>query len=183
MQQCNLQSTPYHDYYLKTNQYPETTWESSKAKDEGELEDIKVVLEWVYNTLTLCVRLTNPKFIAWTKTIQDILSKYETKTKNLETLIGRLNHTASIIPLDINFLVRIRFFHSNMNAYSLYQLRRNICDDLKLQMRIPQKARKDILMNLLTYREPTRIYLTDACEIGMGGLRSKGISWRWKIPK
>ena len=29
-------------------------------------------------------------------------------------------------------------------------------------------------MNLLTYRETTRIYHTDACEIGMGGFVSKG---------
>ena len=83
----------------------------SKAKDEGSLEDFKVVLGWVYNTRTLCVSSPDSKFIAWTKTIQDILSKDKTKAKNLETLIVRLNHTASIIPLARHFLAIIRFFH------------------------------------------------------------------------
>ena len=98
----------------------------------------------------MCVSLLEPKFIAWTKTIKNIISKDKTKAKNLETLIGRQYHTASIIPLDIHFIVIIRFFHSNMNAFSWYQLRRNICDNLKLHMRIPQKDRKGISMNLIT---------------------------------
>ena len=50
-------------------------------------------------------------------------------------------------------------------------------------MRIIRKAHKGILMNLITYCEPTRIYLTDACKIGMGGFSSKGRARRWQIPK
>ena len=127
--------------------------------------------------------LAEPKFIAWAKTIQDILSKYETKAKNLETLIGRLIDTVLIIPLARHILARVRFFHSKMNAYAWYQLRPNICDDLKIHMRILQKSHKGILTNLLTYREPTCIYIADACAIGMGGFSSKGRAHRWKIPK
>ena len=80
--------------------------EPSKEKSEGVLEEIKVVLVWVYNTCTLFVRLTETKFISWTKSIQDIISKEETKAKTLETLIVRLNHTSSIIPLAIYFLCK-----------------------------------------------------------------------------
>ena len=155
----------------------------SKAKYEGALEDIKFILVWVYNTFTFCVSLPKPKLIALTKTLQDILSKDEKKVKNLETLIGRLNHTALIIPLARHVLARIRFFHSNMNAFYRYQLRPNIRKDLKLHIRILQKDQKGISMNLLNYCEPTLIYLLDACEIGMGVFSSKGKAWRWKIPK
>ena len=144
---------------------------------------IKAVLEWVYNTCKLCVILPKLKFISWTKTIHDILTKDETKAKNLETIIGRLNHTASIIPLARHFLTRVSFFHSKMNDLSWYQLRPNIRNRLKLHMRILHKARKGLLMKLIAYREPTRIYITDVCKIGMGGFSSKGRSWRWKIPK
>ena len=70
-----------------------------------------------------------------------------------------------------------------MNAFNQYQLRSNTSNDLKLHMRILQKSHKGIYMNLLTYREPTRIYLTDACEICIVDFRSKGRSWRWQIPK
>ena len=47
----------------------------SKSKSERALEEIKVVLVWVYNTRKFCVGLPEPKVIVWTKTIQDILSK------------------------------------------------------------------------------------------------------------
>ena len=155
----------------------------SKAKDEGAFEDIKVVLGWEYNTRTLCVSLHNPKFISWTKTIQEILSKDETKSNNQETLIGRLNHTAFIMILARHFLAIIRFFHSKINAFASYRLWTKICDDLKLYMGILQKARKVIPTNLLTYLEPARIYLTGACKIGIGGFGSKGRAQRWQIPK
>ena len=154
-----------------------------KAKSEGALEDINIFLGWVYITHILCVSFTKTKSIDQKKTIQDIWLKDEPKSNNLLTLIGRLNHTASIIPLARHFLTIIRFFKSNLNAFTWYLLRTNICDDLKLHMRILQKSRKCISMNLLTYHEPTRIYLIDACEIGMGGFISKGRAWRWKIFK
>ena len=49
-----------------------------------------------------------------------------------------------------------------MNAFARYQLHPNIHNNMKLYMKILQKAHKGILMNLVTYSEPTRIYLTDA---------------------
>ena len=129
------------------------------------------------------VILPNPKCIAWTKNIQDISSKHETKAKNLETLIRRLNHIVLIIPLARNFFARIRYFQSKMIAFVWLRLWPNIRDNLKLHIRILQKSYKGISMNLLTYREPTRIYLTDACKIGMSGFSSKGRLCRWQIPK
>ena len=70
-----------------------------------------------------------------------------------------------------------------MNAFDWYRLRTNIRDDMKLHMKILQKSHEGISMNLLTYREPTRINLTNAYKIGMVGLSSKGRAWRWQIPK
>ena len=131
------------------------------ANDEGALEEIKVLLGWVYNACTLCMSLLNPKFVAWTKTIQAIWSKDKTKNKILEMLMGRLNSTASIFPLARHLLAIIRYSYSKMNAFSWYPLRPNIRNNLKLHMRILHKARKGIYMNLLTNCEPTQIYLTD----------------------
>ena len=37
-------------------------------------------------------------------------------------------------------------------------------------------------MNLLTYRSPTHVYHSDACEHGLGGFSAEGKAWRWKIP-
>ena len=74
-------------------------------------------------------------------------------------------------------------FHSKVNVFARYRLQTNIRDDLKIHTRILHKSYKGILMNLLTYLEPTRINLTDAYKVGMGGFSSKGRAWRWKIPK
>ena len=114
----------------------------SKAKSEGALEEIKVVLGWLYNTHAFWLILPEPKFTSWTNTIQDILSKDKKKAKNLETLMGRLNCTASIVPLARHFLEGIRSFHSKMNAFAWYRLRPNIREDLKLHMSILQKSHK-----------------------------------------
>ena len=154
----------------------------SKVKAAGALEDIKIVLGWVYNTRTLCLSLPELEFIACTKTIQDILSKDETNANNLESLIGRLNNTALIITLARHFLARLRYFYFKMNAFAQYRLRPNICDYLKLHMRIFHKAHKFISVNLLTYREPTRIYITNTCKICMVGFRSERRAWRWQSP-
>ena len=70
-----------------------------------------------------------------------------------------------------------------MNAFDHYQLQPKTCDNLKIHMRILQKAHEGILMNMLTYRKPTRVYLTNACEICMGGFSSKCKTWRWQTPK
>jgi hypothetical protein len=37
-------------------------------------------------------------------------------------------------------------------------------------------------MNLLTYRVPTHIYRSDACEHCLGGYSATGNAWRWEIP-
>ena len=112
--------------------------EPTKAKYEGASEEINIVLGRVYSTRTLCVSLPGPKFIAWTKTIQDILSKDGTNANNFELLIGRLNHKASIIPLERHLFTRIRYFKLKINAFSRYLLWTNICNDLKLHMKISQ---------------------------------------------
>ena len=131
----------------------------------------------------MCVILPKPNFIAWKKTIQGILSKDKTKSNNLETLIGRLNHKALVIPLSRHLHTRIRCFHSNINVFAWYKLRTNIRDYLKLHMKILHLAHKIISMNLLIYHKPTCIYLADACKIVMGGFSSKGRAGRWQIPK
>jgi hypothetical protein len=37
-------------------------------------------------------------------------------------------------------------------------------------------------MNLLTFRKPTHVYRTDACEFGIGGYSNNGRAWRFYIP-
>ena len=58
-----------------------------------------------------------------------------------------------------------------------------IRQDLKLWKRFLTQAKQGINMNLLTYRFPTHVAVTDACEAGLGILLSNGMAARWEIPK
>ena len=77
---------------------------------------------------------------------------------------------------------RLRQLETAMDPYKKYSIRIPLLEDLKLHLNILAKASKGISMNLLTYREPTRGYQTDACEYGIGGHNTVGRSYRWKIP-
>ena len=37
-------------------------------------------------------------------------------------------------------------------------------------------------MNLLTIRQPTHLFRSDACEHGLGGYSAEGTAWRWPLP-
>ena len=38
-------------------------------------------------------------------------------------------------------------------------------------------------MNNITFRAPTKIYINDASEHGLGGFATHGRAWAWNIPK
>ena len=51
-----------------------------------------------------------------------------------------------------------------------------IIQDLKLWKKFLNQAKQGINMNLLTYRFPTIVAVTDACEAGLGILLSNGMA-------
>ena len=55
-------------------------------------------------------------------------------------------------------------------------------DDLVLMLKILEKGRKGIDMNLLGFRSPNRVYYSDSCPTGLGGYSNQGFAWRWQIP-
>jgi hypothetical protein len=54
------------------------------------------------------IALPRNKFVAWTNAIETLLNMDKITHKELETLIGRLNHVGFIIPLARHFLGRLR---------------------------------------------------------------------------
>jgi hypothetical protein len=159
---------------------------ASKAKllAESGLSETKCMLGWEFNTRELSIKLSDDKFSVWMRQIQDILdNKGRTSKKTLEIVVGRLNHAASIIPISRHFLSRLHFNLSRMKEFKKYYLPNQVLKDLKLWMKILQKANMGISLNLLTYRTPNKIYWSDACEYGIGGISIDGKAWRWIIPE
>lgn len=98
-----------------------------------------------------------------------------------ETLVGRLNHAAHVLPLARHFLGRLRRFQPKRHGSKITP---EIASDLRLWQQILHHANRGVSVNLLTTRNPTRICFSDACPFGIGGyLVTSGRAWRTSIPQ
>ena len=75
-----------------------------KVEAEGAPAELQIVLGWSLNTRVLLLSLPLDKFLAWTDDIRSTLKKSRTSFEDLESLIGRLNHAAFVIPLSRHFI-------------------------------------------------------------------------------
>jgi hypothetical protein len=70
-----------------------------KLVAKGQMSEVKTVLGWTINTRSLLLQLPFDKHKKWTKDITSILGQTKIKNKQLETLVGRLEHIATVIPM------------------------------------------------------------------------------------
>ena len=154
-----------------------------KLYGEGRLEEIKVVTGWGIDTRRFLIFLPEDKEQAWSVSIQNIINKQHSTYKEIESLIGRLNHCGYIIPTARHFLHPIR----NMLNHS--PQRRNISVTtleqtyLKLWQRFLNYAKGGISINNIVYRRPTHIRWDDSCPIGIGGISLSGRAYRYHLPR
>ncbi|KAI2489344.1 hypothetical protein MHU86_25257 [Fragilaria crotonensis] len=82
---------------------------TSKFLAEAKASERKVILGWVINTRNFTVSLPGDKHRAWTNDIRRMKEKpgRRASSKDLEALIGRLNHAAFVIPNSRPFLGRL----------------------------------------------------------------------------
>jgi len=155
----------------------------NKLVAEATPEVTKMILGWLMDFDKLIVSLPENKYLAWSQTIQDILVKGSAKAKELETLIGRMEHLGVIIPFVYHFLSRLReWMHRSRNKRFPTSLSTECRLDLGLMLQFLHKAREGIDMNLISFRRPTHIYRSDSCPFGLGGYSSDGFAWRYEIP-
>ena len=79
-----------------------------KLAGEGQLAEQNTCLGWDINTQSLRVSLPEEKQTTWTNYIKEALASTKIKTDTLESLIGKRNHAAHIIPPARYFLNRLR---------------------------------------------------------------------------
>ena len=73
----------------------------NKLFAEAGLEEMKMILGWLIDFRCLIISLPSNKFIAWTDSINEILTRGTSTVKELETTIGRLGHLGAIMPFVI----------------------------------------------------------------------------------
>ena len=79
-----------------------------KLLAEGTHAEVQVVLGWLLDTRRFLISLPDDKFEAWLGQLIETVARGWITFSDLETLVGRLNHAATIIPLSRHFLNRIR---------------------------------------------------------------------------
>jgi hypothetical protein len=166
----------------------ETLLSLKKFLAEGCPEEEKLMLGWLMNTRKLLVQLPDNKLKNWTAAIKRILKTGKVSPKELDTIVGRLNHAAGILPVARHFMGRIRFFLRQIQAKryrssKLHTLSEEVKNDLELWIKFLILIHKGISMNNLVVRQPNRRLCSDACPYGLGGYSlTTGLAWRIQIP-
>jgi hypothetical protein len=155
-----------------------------KLLAEGTHAEIQVVLGWLLDTRRFLISLPDDKFEAWLGQLIETVARGWITFSDLETLVGRLNHAATIIPLSRHFLNRIRDrqkkgLHQNQRV----TLSKHELLDLELWMAFLSLAHKGISINQVIMRQPNFLMWSDSCPYGVGGYNLAGRGWRIMIPE
>ena len=160
-----------------------------KLLAEGRLEETKTVLGWYIDSRAFVIKLAADKALRWEMDMNDILKKIDDKTpvstKELESLIGKLN-TASYIHTDGRFfLSRLRYclcVSKKNKGYTVLPLKVKL--DLllwkKFLLRLSTKGRS---INHIPYTFPHWFTKQDSSESALGGFNCTGLAWRFIIPE
>lgn len=156
----------------------------AKFLAEATPDERKTITGWLLDTRRLQVELPGHKHKAWRNTIQKMLEADKVSIKELEELIGRLNHAGFVIPMARHFIGRLRstlYLSPRQRFAVLTSEQRN---DLVLWIEFLDMALQGISMNNLVFRKPTRIGRSDASTHGIGGFSAtSGVAWRWALPE
>jgi hypothetical protein len=153
-----------------------------KLEAEGALAELITVLGWYLDTRRFTIALPDDKEKAWAQSIIDILGRSEASFKELETLVGRLDHVCYIIPAARHFMNRLRRVKYAADKRCKASLSSEVKKDLFLWIKFLRRAKMGISINNVVFRTPTCIPLTDASEIGIGGYSlTSNTMWRYQF--
>ena len=155
-----------------------------KLCGEGTPSEIKIVLGWKVDTRLFRIFLPEEKATEWTKSIKCMIKRNTVTSDHLESLIGRLNHAAYIVPQGRYFMNRIRHLLKVCKSNGVQTIPAQVRDDMMLWVTLLQRTSNEgININSITFTSPTVTVISDACETGLGGFTSEGKAWRYKLPK
>ena len=154
-----------------------------KLLAEGNPAEVQTVLGWTIDTRRLRIALPDDKFIAWRDDMHRIGTQRGGEFHEIDTLVGRLNHTSFVIPMSRHFMGRLRgVLEPRLHKNKKVTLGAEVLEDFKLWKEILLRAHAGIPINLIVTREPDRVCWSDACPAGMGGYSLSGRAWRLRLP-
>ena len=148
-----------------------------KLAGEGQLAEQKTCLGWDINTQSLRVSLLKEKQKAWINDIKEALASTKINTDTLESLIGKLNHTAHVVP------PALRHLPTRGGKWGPQRLQLWHLQYLQLWMKFLQHiTTKGVPITNMVFVKPSVMLWSDACEYGIRGYRKNGLAWQWRIP-
>jgi hypothetical protein len=158
-----------------------------KLEAEGRSSERQIVLGWEIRTRDITVALPYDKHLAWREDLVAMIRAAKVSKKELESMIGRLNHASFLIPLSRHFLNELRkkcdpTQQVGHTSRQTVRLNKHEIADLELWLEFLDVARRGISINILTVRTPTRIAWSDSCPFGLGGYSQQGRAWRIRVP-
>jgi hypothetical protein len=145
----------------------------------------QIILGWVVDTRRFIIELPQHKVKGWIKELRHLRKTGHASEKELDSLIGRLNHVGYVLPAARHFLGRLRQakFSASKQKGNRTDLIASVQDDMELWEDFIESAGQGVSINLLTLRDPTKLYRVDASTHGMGGYNlTSGNAWRFEIP-
>ena len=159
-----------------------------KAEAEGTPNELLIVLGWLLDTRRLRISLPEDKYIAWSNDTKAIINPppsdhgYVYKGP-MESLEGRFQNVATVIPLVGHFLNHVRAATRRAVQFGRTRLSTLEREQYIFWLSLLERARDGVSMNTVIPQEPTCAYRNDACEHGLGGFSLKtGRAWRFSIP-
>ena len=182
---CTVIHAVAHKATGKTHLTRQDLISDEKNEAEGAPEEIKICLGWQLDTRRLLISLPDHKYKAWNSQINDIIKAKSVTYKTLESILGRLENVAIIVSMFGHFLNNIRSLQIKASKHQHNQkLTKNAIAEFKLSQKFLKRAHDGISMNTMTFRRPSRTYIGDASEHGLGGMNiQSGKAWRYIIPQ
>ena len=156
----------------------------SKLEAEGSPAEVQIVLGWRIDTRRMTVSLPDDKYKAWSSDLRELQKRSICPRTEIESLVGRLNHTSMVMPDARHFLGRIRAsIGPTKGRRHNVRIGSEVQADLLLWEDFLRTANQGMPISLLVTRKPDRVCWSDACPFGMGGYTLSGKAWRIRIPK
>jgi len=127
----------------------------------------------------LIVRLSDDKLEAWSKELRSVIFAQRIRNSHARSLIGKLEHAQTWIPLCHYFLNHIRrLFAETAPPFAWRPIGAQALTDLEFWLSLLKRAHEGVSMNIIIDRKPTNIILTNACPQGIGGYSpTSGRGW------
>ena len=181
---CSIMHSVAHNSSTSTSIDRQHLIAEDKNEAEGAPEEKKIVLGWILNSRTLSIHLPEHKFIAWSEQVTSFISRKSSNLKDIQSLLGRLENIAIMIPMSAHFLNNLRQLEIKANISNKNQIiSKRVKDDCILAKQFIKRAYDGINMNIISFRVPTKTYINDASEHGLGGFSCHGRAWAWEIPE